>query len=113
MEIALSKYLRVGLDLRAGTRVRVQNFTRCDDLILSLPGVKLPFLQSARPFPGNLQPPLRRDGRCFVPSLLSKDPLLADNVRAHFLDEYFNSLPIVGRITDSLVAIKKNLLYEE
>lgn len=96
------------------TRVRVQNFTRCDDIILSLAVINIPGLQSARPFPGNLRPPLRRDGQCVVPNLLtSKDPLLGDNVRAHFLDEYFNSLPIVGRITDSLVAIKKNLLYED
>lgn len=95
------------------TRVKVQHFTRCDDLILSLAGINIPGLQSARPFPGNLRPPLRRDGQCVVPSLTSKDPLLGDNVRAHLLDEYFNSLPIVQVITDRLVAEKKNLLYED
>ncbi|OCR00439.1 hypothetical protein BCD67_13100 [Oscillatoriales cyanobacterium USR001] len=98
------------------TRVKVQHFTRCDDIVLFLPLLKIPIpgIQSARPFPGNLRPPLRRDGQCVVPNLLtSNDPLLGDNVRAHFLDEYFNSLPIVQVITDRLVAEKKNLLYED
>lgn len=97
----------------ASTRVKVQHFTRCDDIILFLPLINIPGIY-ASPFPGNLRPPLRRDGQCVVPNLLtSKDPLLGDNVRAHFLDEYFNSLPIVQAITDRLVAEKKNLLYED
>lgn len=117
MAIASPTDYTYSLNTNSGsTRVKVQHFTRCDDIVLFLPLLKIPIpgIQSARPFPGNLRPPLRRDGQCVVPNLLtSNDPLLGDNVRAHFLDEYFNSLPIVQVITDRLVAEKKNLLYED
>ena len=87
MAIASPTDYTYSLNTNSGsTRVKVQHFTRCDDIILFLPLLKIPVFQSARPFPGNLRPPLRQDGQCVVPNLLtSKDPLLGDNVRHTFL----------------------------